>query len=384
MDLVNPKQGPTFLPLSTIASTGVPGVNSMTTFALSTPISTATDQGFGRVALHAMSGTHSILNIPRDITFTISSTWFNESSNSEESGIVDVNIPRGNYNYETMLALLNSELSVFADEPYPDTVYGFGGTPTLVDPPENIPVASMTTNSKFVVKQYANLLDQEFAGTVNEHVYLRFTIIGSVEVYRLFVMLGFTYIQNVTSVTQNIASFTINISVSSRVYDGTNTIMTYNVENEIVAPYSYNFSGVQALYINLMSGVNSQFRSPFTNNAPSNLIMRVPLNVPFGFQFNYTAQNLVWTQQKNMTISNLQVYVTDEFNETVDFQNLPWFLDLAVMFAVSEEDLNVSGTEGVPQSIPSAPEKHFSQLGYNAVRDPFASASQNNKRKKNG
>jgi hypothetical protein len=196
-------------------------------------------------------------------------------------------------------------------------------------------------------------------------------------------MLGLTFIQNVTSVTQEIASFSILVTPSSRIFDGVNTTMTYNVENEIVAPYSYNFAGVQSLYVNLMSGVNSQFRSPFTNNAPSNLLLRVPLNVPFGFQFSYSVENLVWAQQKNMTISNLQVYVTDEYGETVNFQNLPWFLDLCVMFALSEEDLNISGTEGVPQVIPSAPEKHFSQLGYNTVRDPFSSGSQNNKRKKN-
>lgn len=382
MDLVTSRGAPVFLSLSTmVSSQAVPGANCRNTFSVSTPISTVTDQDYGRVALHSMTGTHSILNIPIDITFQISSTWFNEVSLQDEIGIVDIDIPRGYYTFSAMLAFLNSNLSVFADEPYNDTVYGFGGTPIAVDPPQNIPVASSEINSSFIFTQFAGLLSQTFPGTVNEHIYKKFTLIGSPEVYRLFVTLGLTPIQNLTRDLQDILSYDILVSVSSRIFNGTNTVMTYNVENQIIAPYSYNFGGTSSLYVFLETNVNAQFRVPFTNNAPSNLIMRVPLSVPFGFQFNFVAQNLVWTQQKNLTISNLQTRVCDDFGDDIDFQNLPWFMDLVVAFAQNEDELNLSGTDGVPASIPSAPQNHFSQQSYNQIRDPFASSSQNKRKK---
>jgi hypothetical protein len=384
MDLITTQQAPTLISLSTTYSSKPNNANSRNTFSVLNPISTRTDQDFGQVALTQMSGTNSIVNIPSEVTLQLKATWFNELLNIEEFSITDIFIPPGHYSYSTMLAFLNGSLPTFADEPYPDTVYGLGGTAVPSPLPTNVPVSKSEINTKFIFSQYADILTQVFVGPapVNEHVYRTFEIVFTASVYRLFVMLGLSPLFDPLNFPTSFTNYVIQVNKSSEAYDvGTNlTTVTYNVQNQIMAPFTFNFASPQCLYVYIESPVNSQFRSPFNQNNPSNLIARVPINTSFGFQFSYSQQNLIYSQQKNLNISQIAITCRDEYNELVDFQNTPWFIELAVKFAMNENAVPVSGTDGVPKQISNLPTVHSSAVSYNdpSRRDVLGSQSQNN------
>jgi hypothetical protein len=313
----------------------------------------------------------------------IKSTWFNESIQEEEFSTTTIYVPQGNYTYSSMLAFLNGSLPKFFNEPYPNTVYGLGGEVIPSPIPANVPVTKSPINTTLIFNQFANLLTQVIPSPVNEHIYTSFEIVTSREVYRLFVLLGLVKIQNPNVNYSNPSSFIIRIGIDSRIYSLGVTTMVYNVINEIVAPYSFDFSGTKSLYVYLESPVNSQFRAPFENNNASNLIARVPLNVPFGFQYSYLAQQVVFSQQRNMNISQLLVTCRDDYGDFVDFQNLPWFIELSVKFGLNESNVSVSGTQGVPSNLASAPNMHPSALSYNSGDRDMLMGSQNNPVKTN-
>jgi hypothetical protein len=379
MDLLTTSSPPVLVSLSSNYSSKANNANSRNTFSLLSPISTRTDQEFGMCAVVGVTGTHSIVNLPREVVFKLKSTWFDESIQAEEFAIVNIPIPPGNYSYSTMLAFLNAQLPTFADEPYIDTVYGLGGSGVPTPAPTNIPVSKSEINTKFIFQQYSSILDQSFAGTVNQHVYRTFEIVNDDAVYRLFVMLGLVRIENPDEIAPTKLNFIIRVTPASRVFAAGTTTMTYNIINDIISPFSFDFSGTHSLYLYTESPINSQFRSPFNNNNPSNLLARMPLNVPFGYQFTFQPNNLIYSQQKNMSISNLQVTIRDDFGDFVDFQNLPYMLDLSIKFGQSEDSIQMSGQEGVATNIANAPSVHGSAASYNSGnRDLLFGSSQNN------
>jgi hypothetical protein len=325
-----------------------------------------------------------MVNVPVEIILQLKATWYNEVIQSEEFAITEIPIPPGHYSYSTMLAFLNGSLPTFADEPYLNTVYGLGGTPVPTPAPTNVPVTKSEINTKFIFSQFAAILTQTFVGpvVVNEHIYRTFEIVNSPSVYRLFVLLGLSPLFDPSVFPTSFSNYVIQVARSSQAYDPvTNTTtVSYDVRNQIFAPFTFNFASPQCLYVYIESPVNSQFRSPFNNNNPSNLIARVPINTAFGFQFSYSQQNLIYSQQKNLNISQIAVTCRDEYNELVDFQNAPWFIELAVKFAMNENAIPVSGTDGVPKVISNLPTVHSSAVSYNnsSRRDILGSQSQNN------
>jgi len=336
------------------------------------------------VALTQMSGTNSIVNVPNELTLQLKSTWYNEQLDVEEFAITDIFIPPGHYSYTSMLAFLNGSLPTFADEPYLNTVYGLGGTPIPTPAPTNVPVTKSEINTKLFFSQFASILTQVFVGpvVVNQHVYRTFEIVFTASIYRLFVMLGLSPLYDPSSFPSSFTNYVIVVNRSSQQYDpiANETTVFYDVQNQIQAPFSFNFASPQSLYIFIESPVNSQFRTPFNQNGPSNLIARVPLNTAFGFQFSYSQQNLIYSQQKNLNISQIAITCRDEYNELVDFQNTPWFIELAIKFAMNENAVPVSGTDGVPKQIANLPTVHSSAVSYNnsSRRDVLGTQSQNN------
>ena len=385
MDLITTQQPPTLVSLSTIYSSKPSNANSRNTFSVLNPISTRTDQDFGLVTVIQLSGTNSIVNIPQEITLQIKSTWYNEVIEFEESAIVDIPIPAGHYGYSQMLAFLNGSLPTFSDSPYPDTVYGLGGTPFVTPLPENVPVTKVEINTKFIFTQFADILTQTFVGPqfFNEHVYRTFELVYNPAVYRLFILLGLApYMDPNTRTSFNYTNYVIRVSQSSSEYDpvSNETTVFYNVDNDIEAPFTFDFASPKCLYFSIESPVNSQFRSPFNENNPSNLIARIPISTPFGFQFVYQPDQVVYSQQRNLNISQLSITCRDEFNDLVDFQNSPWFMELSVKFAMNENAVPISGTDGVPKNVSNLPTVHASAVSYNASgqRDVLGSHSQNN------
>jgi hypothetical protein len=383
MDIVTPQRKPVLASLSTIYSTKTGSANSRATFSLLTPISTVTDQEYGMAAVIGMSGTHTIVNLPNPVEIQIKSTWFNGIENATESAITGVTIPRGNYDYSKMLAFLNTNLPTFSDSPYEDTVYGLGGVPFVTTQPQNSPVSKDPVNTKLIFTQWAEILTQVIPGTINEHQYRTFEIVNTQEVYRLFILLGLVAIQNPSLPYAEGPNFIIRCNVSSQTYDAISdtTTFTYNVQNEILAPYSFDFSGIKSLYLYIESPVNSQFRSPFENNSQSNLLCRVPINVIFGEQFTYLPSLTVYSEQRNLVVSNLAVSCRDDFGQFVDFENVPWFLDIEFKFAIKDEsEPSISGTNGVPATISQGPTLHSTARSYNngPSRDLLYSSSQKN------
>jgi hypothetical protein len=309
----------------------------------------------------------------------IKSTWYNFGTLSEEFSTYSFDLPKGNYTYSSMLAFLNTNLPAFADFPYNDTVYGLGGIIPQVYPPVNQPVSKDEFNTKLIFSQYANILTQTIPDVaVNEHVYQTFEIVNTPEVYRLFVMLGLVLIQNPLAQYVQGGNFVITCTPASRTVVGANAVYTYNVSAPIYAPYSFDFSSTKSLYVFIESFL-SAFRSPFEGNNPSNLIARVPLNVLFGEQFSYLPSIIMFGESRNATLSNLQLTCRDDFNELVDFQNTPAFIDLHVKFGVKDESVQgASGTNGVPSNLSSNPTLHASGTSYGGFQRDSLFASQKN------
>jgi hypothetical protein len=260
----------------------------------------------------------------------------------------------------------NTYIPTFSNEPYPDTVYGLGGSPVVSPTILNPSIYKYEFNIKFFLKQYPALLDQFFPGTINEHVYRKFEVVLTPESYRLFVMMGMRPIQNPDVPVIETLRITFDCSVDSRVFDGTNTTVTYNVSEPYLAPFAFDFGGVKSLYVYIETPVNSQFRAPFNQNDSSNLIARVPLTVPFGYQFEYAPQNVVYSQQKNLNISQMTLTCRDDYGTFIDFQNLPWFIELNVKFGSSEDELRASANTGNLNQVVSTPSLHPTAASYDS------------------
>lgn len=357
--------------LSTIYSqvSGSRAVNSQNTFGLLRPISTQTEQDIGGVALSGFTGPNTIVNLPLPAPLTIQSRWFDESLNEFVTSDYTITFPAGQYSYSQMLAILNASLPAFSDTPYVATVYGLGGSYVPVNPPVNLPVEKSPINSKFIFEQFSSILDQTFTGTIAQHIYQSFTIKFSRASYPLWVMLGLTSIQNPLDVFEDVFDYSIPVFVQSRTFDGVDTTIVYDVGDPIFAPNTFNFSGTKNLYVYTNGQIPSSFRSPFDNNNESNLICRIPVQVPYGFVIDYLSQNLAWAQIKNLNLSNIQLTVFDDFNRRVDFQGANFQCDLMIRFAKDEDALlNVAGTTGLPNSLNQTTPSdlmHPSAMSYN-------------------
>jgi hypothetical protein len=182
-------------------------------------------------------------------------------------------------------------------------------------------------------------------------------------------MLGLTSIQNPLDVFEDVFDYSIPVFVQSRTFDGVDTTIVYDVGDPIFAPNTFNFSGTKNLYVYTNGQIPSSFRSPFDNNNESNLICRIPVQVPYGFVIDYLSQNLAWAQIKNLNLSNIQLTVFDDFNRRVDFQGANFQCDLMIRFAKDEDALlNVAGTTGLPNSLNQTTPSdlmHPSAMSYN-------------------
>ncbi len=339
------------------------------------PISTKTDQDYGQVALIQMTGTNSLVNLPVEAPIIIKSYWLNEQTGTDESSTTTIIVPPGQYTYESMLGFWNAYVPTFSDDPYPDTCYGLGG-----DAGTFPSLKKYEFNIRFTLQQYATLLSQSFPGNKNLHLYKGFEIEINPQNYRLFVMLGFREILNPESTTIQPTYVQFPVTVDSRVYNiGTNTTsVTYNVLDPTLAPFAFDFSGSKSLYVYIETPVNSQFRAPFNQNDSSNLIARVPVNVPFGFQYEFIPNNVVYSQQKNLNISQMVLSCRDEYGTFVDFQNLPWFVDLSIKFGASEDEINSSAYSGSMDQLASNPSLHPTAASYNSGnRDPLYGGQKN-------
>lgn len=325
-----------------------------------------------------MSGTHTMVNIPREVALVIRSRWIDNSTNDRLFADYTIYIPPGNYTYSSMVTFLNTNLPGFSNVPYSNTVYGLGGTAVPVSPPTNQPVSKESVNTRFIFTQFSSILTQLVPiGSPNTHQYTSFEFVNSQEAYRVFVMLGLVPIQNPLQTFFTGSNFVINVRLNSTQIVGFNTQYNYGVLNEIYAPYSFDFSGIKGLYVYCESPVSSQFRAPFTSYGPTNLICRVPIDVIFSQQFQYRPQIVCYTQNRNVVISSMQISCRDDFGETVDFQGLPWFIDIIIKFGQTDETAqSVSGTGGVPKSISESPNVHGSAKSLNTNRDILFGGSQ--------
>lgn len=305
---------------------------------------------------------NTLHNLTNDTQLIVRSTFFNQVTQQRSTADYTIIFPAGNYTYSTMLSTLNAVLPSFSDTPYPDTVYGLGGTPTPPVPPStqfNYPVEKSPLGAYFIFEQYASILNQSFPGTQNEHVYESFQLIFTPEVYALWWRLGLTRFQNPSPGAQfeTVFDYTIPIGVQTVTYDaGTNTTTTtYNVGPPITSPYAFNFAATQNLYVVANGQIPSRFRYPFTGNNPSNLIAVIPVNVPYGFQIFYAPQNPAKCTIKNMNLSNIQLSIYDDRGQLINTNGSEINASFIVNFGIDErQDLNVSAITGLPNRLPGS------------------------------
>lgn len=326
------------------------------------------------------NGTNSLYNIHRDYPLTIRTTWFDRVDNTgpdKNYSLSNLVVPKGTYTKSQMVTWLNDNLPVFSDGPedpfVTETVYGFGD---LLYPP----IIENTSTSKLDLFQDSSVLTQIYSGNgANPHVYNSFELVVDVENYRFFSILGWKPTYNVNNPAANFDPIVIRATHLSSTYNAGNDETTVDyITTPFRAPFVYDFSGTRNLYFYLDYPLSSKFRVPFSNCKESNLIGTIPIAVaPFGSNFYYAVQNLSFASQKNITLSNITVSIRDEYDEPVDFNDVPWFLTLKIKFALSEDESMVSATEGTLGLNNSLPSLHPTATSYNngAGRDILMGSS---------
>ena len=333
---------------------------------------------------------NTLHNLRSEGQIIIRSTFLNEVTGEILTSEYTNYFPSGNYTYSSMLAVLNAVLPAFSNTPYPNTVYGLGGEiipPVPPQQPSNLPVSKSPIGAYFIFEQYADILDQTFPGQQNEHLYLSFELIFTQEVYNLWVILGLTKLQNPSpgSEFSPPPNYSIHIGVQTRNYDALNdeTTITYNVGAPIQSPNVFNFSSTSNLYLVANGQLSSQFRYPFSNNNPSNLIAVIPVTVPYGFMIYYAPQSVAKCSIKNMNLSNLELTIYDDRGYLIDTHGTDFSVSFIVNFGIDEkQQLNVSGMTGLPNNLPTSTPSdftHYAAKSYNdsSGRDALGSSSKN-------
>lgn len=364
MDLITTKSSEILVAISSMQNRVEDTSNSRITLGVSPNISTTTDQSYALVAISDFTFTNTLLNIPTSMIIPIKSYWYDDIDGTGPSinfAISEIVIPKGQYTQQSMLAYVNNNFPVFSAIPesgfITNTCYGLGLSPTF-----EAPVSIEPNNTKFVISQSSQALEQVYSGNgANPHRYSLFELICDSNNYRWFVAMGLKPIPNIAVRSYDLSPVSIDVSVNSVNYNGGTheTTVTYNIENEWVSPFAWDFSGVKMIYFYLDSPVSSHFRVPFDNCAESNVLGSIcTAYASYGYQSTIQVQNLCFATQKNLTLSNLQISLRDEYNEYVNFQNIPWFATLRIKFAVSEDEPMVNALEGSVGTHNSLPSLH--------------------------
>lgn len=315
------------------------------------------------------NGTNTLYNISHDYPLLVKTTWYDRSDGTGPDvnySISEIILPKGQYNKNQLLSWLNTNFAIFSEVPeapfLTETVYGFGSIlfPAVVDTP---------TTSKLNLFQNEGLLTQVYEGSgVNPHEYYSFELIVNDENYRFFTMLGWKPTFAVNTQTANNAPIIIRSFLTSSTYDiiSNETTVLYSTASPYEGPHVYDLSGSRMLYIYLDYPLSSKFRVPFDNCKESNLIGSIPIGqAAFGETFFYQVQNLVYASQKNITMSNISMSLRDEYDEFVDFNDIPWQMTLRIKFALSEDEAMVSAQEGTLGQNNSLPSLHPTATSYN-------------------
>lgn len=300
-----------------------------------------------------------------------------------ESGVNDraLSIPAGYYNIDQMVDLFNAILPFFENDGFFDTplCYGLGedlATAVLFD----MPAADLKQpQMRFAFNQYPELLQQVYDGAVpNPFQYTSYDLIFGYESYGLLARLGMILPFTKDQLDRPDITYSIPVSVSASSYDpvSNKTTVEYTVSSSIIANYTFNMVATKSLYIELAYPA-SQFRSPFNKLDTSPMIARVPVEAAYGWMFDFWPQNLVFSQHKNLTLSQIVIRIYDDFGERVNFQGSDWAMDLNVKFAESETDAS-------PSLLTSDGYQHPVQAGYNnsSKRDVFGTTVPGPKRSK--
>ena len=161
----------------------------------------------------------------------------------------------------------------------------------------------------------------------------------------------------------------IRVEVDETTYNpGTNTTnVSYNFVGlgYVRGFYSYQMNATNSVYMEI-NYPNSQFRSPFTGLDSSNIIARIPITNAYGYNINFYPENLLMMQAQNITITNLNVKLYDDYGFLVNFQGSPWQAELYIQFAESENTSNQSAYAGtLSNNVMNPITMHPNAKGYN-------------------
>lgn len=361
---------PVLLSLSSVYSTNQDGSNSDLTFPLSQPISVPTATGAQKpcsvkVSLLSFTGVNSLSNVisTKNNVIKIIAGWSNNSTGQFNETLSTITIPQGYYSQEALQSYISSKNDFYDSN---NNLLTFGNNTTSVNSNgETIYTYpgfdSDTISSKFIIQQFPALLTQTYSTggqSGNTHEYRYFKLVVDKETIGILQLMGFMlntekttknfdsdYFQNDFTVyceptySQNSSGYT---TVSYTCYSlqelNANSVSTpgyfypFNSAN-CIARYMYDMQPSKSLYV-CMDGINARTIAPWSTQAES-ILLRVPVDVPYGSCINFSAPILYETVASfNTNISYIHISLKDDRNEFVDFQGTNW--QMGILFSYEE------------------------------------------------
>jgi hypothetical protein len=156
----------------------------------------------------------------------------------------------------------------------------------------------------------------------------------------LLAILGINWTMTLSTTTgkftlSNTNSFTINST--STCYkllgfkQGVNATSLFNTSlfNKITFPYPCNFLGINRIKIKSNILQSNNIDSNFVGGR-CNTLATIPVNNSSGGIINYTNQNNFKTNLPNMSINSIDIQITDESDNLIDFNGIDVYITLQI------------------------------------------------------
>lgn len=320
--------------------------------------------------------------------------------------LVEVVIPEGFYDYDTLSAYLNQAgiLGSVTDSQEavdPEIFFfsGFGATSTnplgtsqspLIDASlSEVAQAKIVLQSPALGNLYQNvgLTDEAmFADQPHSYIYSGLYLVEDQSTYRLLRTLG---LSNDSTVPQNIPGtpyagygfpiFAQQVGTSpyfktAYSFDNVNFVQNYTstVVKQIIPSTITDLSGIDEVYIHC-----PQFRTQFQSSqykqpiGPNDVIAVIPVSVPFGTKMQWTPQFPLHAYLINTNISQLDFRMTNSNNELLNFNGVDWSMTLFCEEEIDQSRLEIEngGTFNNPlQMLANASAGSQMQERYNRLK----------------
>lgn len=337
VQVLNVQNKPALISLSTKYGDQYDSSLSDVTWTMQESISAADDNFTAVVSIHSMIFNNTFSNIISGVNDTLKVLSTFTVNGVLTYDIINVVVPAGQYNVDSLVAYLNSSCNKL-DVYY----YGLG-----VAQDSTLPGFEVQPDNLRVIMSSPTAGTTGVLGTYNaSHVYTGFYLIADVQTIPLLNTLGLLEVStdgtpsNVTRiVATNVLAFQC---IGFNILNG-GASSKYSVQSVYVTPTTIEQAELMAVNTTELQGpaaisvswevATSNARESFNHLSTGNTIAIVPVTGSYGFRCVYEPQNPFKCIIPNFNVNQFHITLRDcETGSYVDFQGSDWVLNLAIEF----------------------------------------------------